>query len=237
MYKQYLIFILLLAVIKINPQTISRDFSISMGVDYTTSAQIFLNPNSSDIIIRNRSFELLDLFSPYIDIRYRLNESLMIGIGTEYVKRSEEAYNLNVIAGSQVVTLKVDDGVKFIPIELSVYYYLPFSTEHFNFTMGGGIGYYIGEQTRKFGDTEIEMINRKFSLGLLVSIGMEYLIIPEFGLRLDLKFRDPEIKLTNKYKSKVINYNGNEITLLLDTFNSKINLNGIAFFIGAVYYF
>lgn len=137
MYKHYLIIILLLAVIKVNPQTISRDFSISMGVDYTTSAQIFLNPNSSDIIIRNRSFELLDLFSPYIDIRYRLNESLMIGIGTEYVKRSEEAYNLNVIAGSQIVTLKVDDGVKFIPIELSVYYYLPFSTEHFNFTMGG----------------------------------------------------------------------------------------------------
>ncbi len=237
MYKQYLIIFLLFAVIKISPQTNSKDFGISAGIDYTTSAQIFLNPNSSDIIIRNKSFELLDLFSPYIDLRYKLNESLIIGIGTEYVKKSEEVFNLNVIAGTQIVKLKVEDGVKFIPIELSVYYHLPFSTEHFNFTMGGGVGYYIGEQIRKLGDTEIEMINRKFSLGLLVSIGMEYLIIPEFGLRLDLKFRDPEIKLLNKYKSKVINYNGNETTLLQDTFNSKINLNGIAFFIGAVYNF
>ncbi|MDT3696411.1 MAG: hypothetical protein ROY99_08450 [Ignavibacterium sp.] len=237
MYKKYLIIILLLAVIEISPQTGSKRFYFSIGMDYTTSAQIFLNPNSSDIMIRNRSFTLLDLFSPYIDLRYKLNESLILGIGTEYVNRSEEAYNLNVIAGSQIVKLKVEDGVKFIPIELSVYYHLPFSTEHFKFTMGGGVGYYIGEQTRKFGNTEIEMIDRKISLGLLVSMGMEYLILPELGLRIDLKFRDPEIKLTNKYKSKVISYNGNEITLLQDTFNSKINLNGIAFFIGAVYYF
>ena len=237
MYKYDLIIIFLAAVIELYPQNSSKDFCISVGMDYTTSAQIFLNPNSSDIIIRNKSFELLDLYSPYIDLRYKLNESLTIGIGTEYVKKSEQAYNLSVIAGTQIVKLKVDDGVKFIPIELSVLYHLPFSTEHFNFTMGGGVGYYFGEHTRELGDTEIEMISRKFSLGLLVSMGIEYLIIPELGLRLDLKFRDPEIKLLNRYKSKVFNYNGNEMTLLQDTFNSKINLNGIAFFIGAVYYF
>lgn len=237
MFKQYLIIFFLLVAININPQTNSKNFSISTGIDYTTSAQIFLNPNSSDIVIRNKSFELIDLFSPYIDLRYNLNESIIIGIGTEYISKSDRGLNLSVVAGTQIVQLEVEDGLKFIPIELSFYYLLPFSTDNFMFTMGGGIGYYFGEQTRKLGDTEIETINRRFSIGLLVSMGMEYVILPELSIRLDLKFRDPEIKLTNKYRSDIINYNGNEITLLQDTFDSRINLNGIAFFIGAVFHF
>lgn len=237
MIKYYLILFLLLVSNSINSQTISKNFSLSAGVDYTTSAQIFLNPNSTDIIIRNKSFELRDLFSPYFDFRYNLNESIIIGISTEYISKSERGYNLSVVAGTQIVQLEVEDGVKFIPIELSFYYLLPFSTDNFKFTMGGGFGYYFGEQIRKLGDTEIETINRKFSIGLLVSMGMEYIVLPELGIRLDLKFRDPEVKLTNKYKNDTIIYNGNQITLLQDTFDSRINLNGIAFFIGAVFHF
>ena len=237
MFKHYLIYFLLLVSVSISSQTDTKKFSISAGIDYTTSAQIFLNPNSSDIIIRNQSFELNDLFSPYIDFRYSLNESIIIGIGTEYISKSERGLNLSVVAGTQIVQLEVEDGLIFIPIELSFYYLLPFSTDNFKFTMGGGVGYYFGEQIRKLGDTEVETISRKFSIGLLVSMGMEYVVLPELGIRLDLKFRDPEIKLTNKYQSDVINYNGNEITLLQDTFDSRINLNGIAFFIGTVFHF
>lgn len=237
MFNHYLILFFILITVSIRPQNNPKKFSLSTGIDYTTSGQIFLNPNSTDIIIRNKSFELEDIFSPYIDLRYNLNESIIIGIGTEYINKSERGLNLSVVAGTQIVKLEVEDGVKFIPIELSFYYLMPFSTDNFLFTMGGGIGYYYGVQTRKFGDTEIETIDRKFSVGILVSMGMEYVILPELGIRLDLKFRDPEIKLINKYKSNIVKYNGNEITLLQDTFDSRINLNGIAFFIGLVFNF
>ncbi len=212
-------------------------FSVFLGMDYITSAQIFLNPNSSDIILKNKSFEIDNLYSPVIDFRYRLNDDLIIGLSSEYISKSQQGRNLIVREGSQEIRLNVEDGVEFIPIELSLYYYLPFSTEQFKFAMGMGVGYQFGKQTRKFGDTEIETINRKNSVGILVSVGMEYLITDQIGARFNMKFRDPEIDLNNKYKSSVINYNGTQVQLSSNTFDSKINLDGISFIIGMTFQF
>lgn len=212
-------------------------FSLFTGFDYITSAQIFLNPNSSDIFLRNKSFEIDNLYSPVIDFRYRVSDDLIIGLSSEYISKSREGRNLIVREGSQEINLKVDDGVEFVPIEISFYYHLPFSGEKFKFTMGMGVGYNFGKQTRKFGNTEIETISRKNSVGILVSVGMEYLITDKFGARFNMKFRDPEINLTNKYKNSVIDYNGMLVQLSNDTFDSKINLDGISFIIGMTFQF
>ena len=206
-------------------------------MDYISSAQIFLNPGSSDLFIRNKSFELSDLFSPVIDLRYQANEDLIVGLSGEYIVKSEEAFNQTVIDGSQIIQLEVDDGVIFIPVELSVYYLMPFSTEQFKFTMGAGIGYYYGAHTRILGNTEIENIDRKTSFGLLVSIGMEYLIIEQLGARLDMKFRDPDIKISSMYRDSTAIYRGRELQITPSTFDTKINLNGISFLIGLTFHF
>lgn len=214
-----------------------KSFSIFLGVDYTTSAQIFLNPNSSDIILRNQSFEIANIYGPAFDIRYRLTEAIIIGLSSEYLSKSETARNLTVFAGSQVIRLEVEDGVIFIPLEASVYYHMPFSTELFKFTMAAGLGMYFGEQTRSFGDTKIRNIDKDIVFGLLVSMGMEYLPVEQIGVRLEMKFRDPEIKVKNQYENTIVNYKGTEITLLQDSFDSKINLNGISFLLGATFQF
>lgn len=212
-------------------------FSVFAGFDYITSAQIFLNPNSSDIFLRNSSFEINNLYSPIVDFRYRLNDDLILGLNTEYISKSQTGNNLSVKEGSQEIKLDVADGVMFIPIEFSLHYYLPFSTDQFKFTMGLGVGYNLGKQTRKFGNTEIETISRRNSMGILVTVGMEYLITDQFGARFNMKFRDPEIELTNRYKNSIIDYNGTQVQLSSDTFNSKINLDGISFIIGMVFHF
>lgn len=212
-------------------------FSVFAGFDYITSAQIFLNPNSSDIFLRNSSFEINNLYSPIVDFRYRLNDDLILGLSTEYISKSQTGNNLSVKEGSQEIKLDVADGVMFIPIEFSLHYYLPFSTDQFKFTMGLGVGYNLGKQTRKFGNTEIETISRRNSMGILVTVGMEYLITDQFGARFNMKFRDPEIELTNRYKNSIIDYNGTQVQLSSDTFNSKINLDGISFIIGMVFHF
>ena len=46
----------------------------------------------------------------------------------------------------------VTDGYELYPVELSIYYFLPFSTEDFKFYMGGGMGIYPGKRTREFGN-------------------------------------------------------------------------------------
>jgi outer membrane protein W len=217
------------------PQYGGKNYSLLLGMDYITSAQIYLNPNSSDIVLRNNSFEITNLISPLIDFRYKVNDDVILGISSEYISKSQKANNLIVREGSQEIPLEVEDGVQFIPIELSVYYFLPFSTDQFKFTMGGGTGYYFGKQTRKFGDTQIKNLSSKTSLAILVSVGMEYLFTESLGVRLDMKFRSPEISLTNQYLSNTVDYNGTQIKLLTDRFDSKINLDGISFIFGISY--
>jgi len=214
-------------------------FSVFIGGNYITSAQIFLNPNSSDLIIRNESFEITDLFAPSFDIRYRLTDDVLIGAATEYISSTNKLTLLIPESGSgRMLAFETDDGVIFIPIEFSAYYLMPFSTESFSFTMGGGIGYYIGSHTRILGDTEIENINKKNTFALLVSLGMEYRVYKQFGLRFDMKFRDPENKITSKYKSATFNYKDREnLTIINNEFDSKVNLNGVSFLLGLTFHF
>lgn len=215
----------------------NHDFSISVGSVYITSAELFLNPNSSDIFLRNQSFELKDIFSPAIEIRYRLSEAVAIGLSTEYNKKSQKGNFLTVLAGSQIIQLESEDGFVFIPVEIAVYHILPFSTESFKFNMAGGIGYYHAIHTRKFGDTDISNLETKPVIGIQVSTGMEYLITENIGVRIQMKFRAPEIKVKSKYNSTTVNYKGNTITILQDTFDSKVSVNGAVFMLGVSYSF
>lgn len=218
-------------------QNSNKLFSILAGADYTTSALIFLNPKSSDIIIRNQAFELTDLISPVIDFRYSLSSDVIFGLSSEYISHSAKGLNQTIIEGSQVRQIEVEDGVLFIPVELSVYYLMPFSSEEFRFTMGGGFGYYFAEHTRNLGTTEIVNTEKNNSIGLLVSVGMEYMIIDNLGIRLDLKFRDPENKISYEYKDSTTIYRGRELQIPQNTYNSKLNLNGISFICGLTFHF
>lgn len=114
---------------------------------------------------------------------------------------------------------------------------MPFSTELFKFNMAGGIGYYHAIHTRKFGDTDISNLETKPVIGIQVSTGMEYLITENIGVRIQMKFRAPEIKVKSKYNSTTVNYKGNTITILQDTFDSKVSVNGAVFMLGVSYSF
>lgn len=232
---------ILVIIITVQAQNFSqyndKNFSINAGSVYITSSELFLNPNSSDIFLRNQSFELKDIFSPYLEIRYRLNDALAIGLSSEYSRKSQKGNFITVLAGSQLIQLESEDGFIFIPVEFSLYHIMPFSTESFKFNMGGGIGYYYAEQTRKFGDTDITNLEVKPTFGMQVSAGMEYLMNENIGIRLQLKFRAPEIRVKSKYNNTTVNYKGNTITILQDTFNSKISINGAVFMFGVSYFF
>lgn len=220
-----------------NAQYNGYDFSISSNLVYTTSAEIYLNPNAVDPVIRNRSFEIQDVLNPSIDLRYRISEPLIAGICVEYMKSSQSGRNLVVYEGNNEIRLETEDGFILIPIEASVYYVMPFSTQAFKFLMGAGIGMYNGEFTRNFGDTDVSTIERQTAFGIQVSISMEYLPLDRAGLRFEMKFRDPEFKTRNRYNKDKVIYNGNEITILRNSFDAKINVNGVTFLLGAALYF
>jgi len=212
-------------------------YGVSVNAVYNTSASIYLSPNSSDIFLRNNSFLIENFFNPSIDFRYRLSESIIVGFNTEYMVTFSTGPNLTVFLGNSTVTIDVEDGFRLFPLELSAYYLLPFSTEHFKFLMGGGIGYYIGSHIRKFGDVEVSNVERKAAYGIHVSLSIDYLIRDFVSVRGEMKFRDPQFTVKSKYSKQEVNYNGGVIRLAQDSFDSKINVDGVTFILGFAFHF
>lgn len=235
--KKIFIIIILTFSVSTFSQVNGKRFNLFIGGDYITSAQIFHNPNSSDVIIRNESFEITDLFSPAIDLRYFLTDEMLIGLSTEYITGSDLTFIDLVEEGSgRFYKFQVDDGVIYIPLEFSVHYFMPFFTENFSFTMGGGLGYYFASHTRTLGDNELVNTENQNSFGLHISIGMEYRVYNDFGVRLDMKFRDPENKVTSHYKNIDFIYKDKPYNTPKQESANKLNLNGISFLLGLTYH-
>lgn len=214
-----------------------NNFGISINAVYTTSADIFLNPNSSDIVIRNKPFVVEDIINPSLDIRYKFNEWFVLGLNLEYMQKSAVGPNLTVFLANRIVVFEVEDGFRVIPVELTAHYLFPFSTEQFVFMMGGGMGYYRGEFIRKFSDVDLSIQQRQFAIGIHVSASMDYMPLEFFSIRFEMKFRNPQYKVTSKYNKSIVIYQGEEIHLPDDAFETKINVDGVTFTLGGVFHF
>lgn len=232
-------FLVLLIILNFNlyPQNTKEGFKINLGLGLISSSKIYQNPNSSNIIERNKSFELENILSPTFEVRYSFNEEVSIGLSSEYASVMKKGNFVTALAGNQVVELESEDGYVFIPIELSVYQTLPFSTEDFKFNIGGGLGYYIANLKRNFGDTKISTLESSPVFGINVSAAVEYMLTKNFSVYIQTKYRAPEIKVKSKYDKNIINYKGREITIIQDSFDSKISVNGVVLVLGLSYNF
>jgi hypothetical protein len=232
-----IVLLLLLLSMPLQSQFKNKDWNLTFSTVYTTSAKIYLNPNSSDLILRNNYFPLQGIVSFQAELMYKLDESILLGLCTEYMNTTSSGYNITAFSGNNTVSVLVQDGFQLVPVELSGYYILPFSTERFKFLMGGGIGFYIGEQIRKFGDVQVTNVSDPIAYGIHVILTMDYLVSEFASVRGEMKFRDPEFNVTSKYDKTDVNYNGSTIHLGSQTFDSKINVDGISFIIGASFHF
>jgi outer membrane protein W len=235
MFKIFLIVILpILFSAESFSQFSSGNIGIAVNAVYTTSAEIYLNPNSSNSEVRNKTFTLENIWNPGMDIRYRFTNEFILGLNLEYVKKTAYAPNLTAFIGNQVFVFEVEDGLSVIPIELTAHYYFPFSTEDFKFMMGGGLGYYIGEFVRKFQSIDLEITQRKFALGFHVSTSMDYIIIENLSARFEMKFRNPQYTVSSKYSKTEVTYQGNIIQLPDNAFDTKVDIDGLTFIFGLV---
>jgi len=234
---RYILISLLLLQTSLLCQYNGNVFSVGIYGVYTTSASIFLNPNASDIVIRNQSFVIEDILNPGADIRIRISEPLILGLNVEYIDITESSPNLNAFVGGSVVRLNVEDGFRLIPIELTAYYLLPFSTEGWKFLMGGGVAYYNGEFIRKVGNTNVSNVQKEAEFGIHVSASLDYVPINLVAIRFQMKFRDPQFTVTSQYDQQEIEYQGHTITLPGDSFDTKINMDGITFMLGVAVQF
>ncbi|MCX6169027.1 MAG: outer membrane beta-barrel protein [Ignavibacteriales bacterium] len=210
-------------------QANEKKFGVSFNVNYTSTSKLYLQPNATDPFIRDTHNNLDKITSYSIDLRYQISESIIMGAGSELIQKTFDSF-MN-LGGTRA---KMKDGYKMIPIEFSVFYLIPFSTEKFKFFMGGGFGIYIGQQIREIGNVTISNESKKIGYGIHVAIGLDYVINEFFSIRGQFRSRDPEIEMTSKYSNPVVNYNDAEYTFPSQTFSSKVNIDGITFTLGAV---
>ncbi|MGD8780398.1 MAG: OmpW family outer membrane protein [Ignavibacteria bacterium] len=223
----------LAAAAKISAQYDDNDFSISINYNYTTTSKLFLNPKSEDEFTSNQSLDYDDVKSVSAEIRYRINESLTLGL-------SVEKYKIKHIRQDYSVTgylMNVEDGFKIYPVQLTAYYILPFSTELFKFYMGGGVGIYFGEHIRNFSDVSVTDAGSSTELGIHIKTGLDYMVEDFLSIRGEMNFRDPEVDLTSKYNKSVFEYQNRTYLLSGNSFDTKVNIDGVSFTIGAAFHF
>jgi len=204
---------------------------ISVNYSYTNTSKLFLNPDSPDEILRAQSLPLDDIFSYSAELRYRVSDPFILGLRIEYIKKTITHKD------DQIPVIDATFGYRLIPVEFSVYYFLPFSTESFKFFMGGGIGVYFGENIKDIGDVHSVAIDKKFAFGIQVEIGMDYIIWENFSARFQMRFRDPEFEIESRYSNDTVNYNGKSYFLSNSPFITKTNIDGITFTLGIAYNF
>lgn len=210
------------------------DFSWNLraNYNYTTDAKIFYFPNSSDFELRNSYFPLNSITNFSAEIRYIASELIDIALNIEYIDATKTSNNLAVIYNERTELINVADGFYVFPVELMLRYKLPFSSDKFIFSFGGGVGVYYGGQIRKAGNTEVSNIKRDIGFGILVGFDLDYYFSESFFLTSGMKFRDPEFRVTSSYDKREITWNGRQVLIPQESFESKINMDGILFRIG-----
>ncbi len=211
-------------------------FALRVNWNYTTTAKVYLYPSSSDVFLRNSYFPLEDIYNYSAEVTYEILPDLLIGLNGEYIKKTALGRNITVIKNQFTETIEVEDGFKLIPIELSLYYRLPFSLQKFKVYIGGGGGIYFGSHIRNFGDASVSTYERKFAYGIHISIFMEYYLKDFLALSGGMKFRDPQFTVKNKYNKREVNYNGDIVIIPQENFESKINIDGTIFHLGFTFY-
>jgi len=177
----------------------------------------------------------VDIYHPGIEVRGKLHEDIFLSLCSDYFKAVTDEQRLTVISDLIPKSVKIEDGFVAVPVELTLNYRLPFSGSEFKFYMGGGVGYYFGSHYRKIGDIEANNAERQHAYGIQVGLSMEYVYRENYILHAGMKFRDPQFNVKSTYSKRETDINGMHIYVAQESFDSKINIDGITFFMGVAF--
>ncbi|MEW6511344.1 MAG: hypothetical protein AB1428_10325 [Bacteroidota bacterium] len=201
-------------------------FTVLVKGNLTTSSQLFVNPDAADIVARAESLPLTDFFGVGAELRYRIPETnIAVGISADYI-RARTTSSLNAFPR---ITVPVDDGYTVIPVEVTGYFIIPFSSETFGVYMGGGGGLYFGERNYRLGNTDAPSRDGKAGFGIHVLGGVSYRFFGPLEVILEMKFRDLQFDSQNAFSASPVRYNGTSINVGTNPFNSRAQTDGIVF--------
>ena len=199
---------------------------------YTTSSEIFPNPGSPDPVKRSLSFMVDGFPGGGVELRYRIPGTLVaVGASVEY----QHAVLTTDLAVAFRNDIPVQDGYRAIPLELTGYFIIPFSTRAVQVFIGGGAGLYLGERLYELAGIGAPVVESSPGFGIHVVAGVGYALTEHISLVGGMKFRDLQFTSINAFPSSTIIYNGAAINVGTTPFESRIHTDGIVFQLGASY--
>lgn len=205
-------------------------YSVSLKGNYTISSRLFYNIEASDEFLRRQYLAIDNIFGVGVDVRRLIEETwLQVGISVEYLRKKETG----VIRISSA-RVPVEDGFWTVPVEMSGYFIIPFSSATFRLYIGGGGGLYFGERRYAIAEERASIVDTKKGMGIHVVTGVEYAITEWFAIRSEVKFRDLQFESTHLFTKSSVSYNGTIVTLDQTPSRSRINVDGMLIDAGIV---
>ncbi|MBI3193331.1 MAG: outer membrane beta-barrel protein [Ignavibacteriae bacterium] len=181
---------------------------------------------------RNQSLPLNGVWGVGIDVRREIGVSnIRLGVSAE-VLWNEVAIEIPANQKKNITT----DGYIALPVELSGYFSIPFSTESFKMYMGGGVGMYFGERRYTYAGIESKITERTPGFGIHVVSGFEFALSSNIALRTELKFRDVQFESTNVFPLDAT-FPASTPLPEQTPFPTKVSIDGILFGTGFVFHF
>ncbi len=218
----------------------SKKFSITLYSEYVSSAQIQDNIRSTDPILRNSSTDIKGSFGYGGEINYTpsfLDHDFTFYLSSEYLKINESDIILRFFQDTISAAVHMEEKLSMVPIELGVKWNLPVGTENFKIYIGGGAGLYFGDRERiiagTFGTTTLSK-TPGFSLNILS--GMLLYVEKNLAANFEIKFRDANYEVENKFPINTIIINGAGFALDNPLY-SRISIDGVRVSLGLKYNF
>lgn len=226
MKKILVVTLVLVSTISLFPQ---KALSLSVGAGYGTASKIIPYPRVSDFDLRETEISLGSFHFPRIEIGYTVTGDLSASLSLEYASKRSEFYGQTVDSDNGTIFIPVKDGYTFVPLELTLNYILPFSSESFQLFIGGGGGLYFFASKREVAGISPGSGASKTGYGIHIISGFDYYFSDTFGMTFSMKFRDPEVEFKGEYGTREGSFNGKKVTLGSTDFNQKLSLEGTVF--------
>jgi len=149
----------------------------------TTATNLFLRPDAETPEQRLESEPYNRLLGGGIEVRIPV-------LGGDFYLSASAGYSARVDSRTRafafpdtLLLLPVDEGVRFIPVELGLNAVIPLSSETVRMSMGAGIGaYYLARVVRVAGHNAA-VDNLPVDVNIFVDIAFEYRLTPDLALQ------------------------------------------------------
>lgn len=232
----------LIAVVVLQPslqgQQLNTRSSVMLRGTLVTSARVFNNPDAQDVIDRDHYDFVDNLLGG--GVQYRLefpDQNLLFTLSVEYTSRVLSQEEPFLTTRNQLVELPIQQGVRFIPIEIGINTNVPLMADVLRLTMGGGFGIYYVDRVYAIQGVSMKSERLPIGYGIHIESGFDYRLFQNVGLSWEMRFRDPEVLNTSNFGTDYITVGNNQIPVGNISPTTKINVHGVSFTLGVLFGF